>query len=304
MEAIRIIYRHSDGKSFRRLNAALYATLNACIEAGMKFELNTFDQVYAKFKGSYWMGNSHGSRCGESLYGMAIKFNNMAACLSFEDWQQTPPVLWDDDDDTPKRHAVGDIIRIGRDCWRITDIRQDKVLMIHNYGSHGDGRRKQFTHAELAAMRRDRKKRLKAVLGNIRSIHASTGDEVEKRASLETVWAAIRQDYENDLWQHYEIEEIRAATRVTTIAEERRTGVTLEISGSRVLASNGQSAPLRAVQAVLPAIMLALDGQKTKFPHTLDGHGVFLKSGGLQVGCTFVPTAEIRRIAPLIISAA
>lgn len=126
--AVRFIYNRSPGKSWRRLNGALFETLNAAITAHLSFEPDDFNAICKDMNGGYWMGNSSGSTCGEMLYSHMVKVAHTPACISFERYAERPAALWVEDVKTPGRLCIG-----SRFTWNglrveVTNMFKDRLI--------------------------------------------------------------------------------------------------------------------------------------------------------------------------------
>ncbi len=296
---VRTVHRQSDGKSWRRLNAALHRVLEACIQCGMKFPADTFDKI-AALGGGYWMGNSYGSRLGEGYYTDACNFRNESAAKSFEKWKSCGPVLWDGETKKAERMYVGAEVRLGNEIWKVANVHYDRVNFLHR-----DGRRKTLTVEKIKEMRAERSQwraALKREIKKARKAHAPGSPEMGE--FLGVVRAKITDRREAGLLQHWEIEELQQAAGGLRIPEMRKQGVTLRVHGSEVRASNGQAVPLDEVILVLPRILRALDGDVNELRTLshLHRHPVTIKPDGVQVGCTFVPREEVIRIGKALIA--
>lgn len=125
---VKMIYDYSPGRSWQRLNGALFQTLNAAITAHLSFEPGDFAALRADMNGHYWMGNSVGSVCGESFYIHAVGTRHTPACISFEQYAERPAAIWAEDVKTPERLCIG-----SRFTWNgikvtVTNMRTDHLI--------------------------------------------------------------------------------------------------------------------------------------------------------------------------------
>ncbi len=137
--AVRLIYDHSPGRSWRRLNSALQDALTAAITAHLSFLPNDFSAIAKDMRGGYWMGDGAGSAHGERYYNFAVNAGHTAACIAFEKYAGRPAALWSEDVKTPER------LRIGSEfTWQglkvtVTSMKTDHLVACTYGGSHFRG---------------------------------------------------------------------------------------------------------------------------------------------------------------------
>jgi hypothetical protein len=127
-EAVRFIYDHSPGRSWQRLNWSLYQTLQAAIQARLSFLPDDFAAIHRSMNGGYWMGNSEGSECGESLYSFAVRQGHIPACISFEKWKNRPAFIWAEEVKTPGRLCIGSKFTWEGMGIEVTNIKKDTLI--------------------------------------------------------------------------------------------------------------------------------------------------------------------------------
>lgn len=106
-KAVSHVYRTSHGRSWTRLNGALYDTLSAAITARLSVLPEDFAAIARDHAGGYWMGSGDGSNLGERFYVLAVKCGHTPAAISFENWAGRPAALWCETSKTPDRLCVG-----------------------------------------------------------------------------------------------------------------------------------------------------------------------------------------------------
>lgn len=170
IQLIQAVWDHANegkGHSWTILNSALHEVVTLAIKSGFKFDEDDFATMHAKFRGGYWMGNSH-PQCGEGFYTQAARggFNrfetaNRSACMSFEKWVGRKPFLMNGE-----RLTIGSEIMIGEKRWYVTSFAADNLTIgVSGYYSEKNpyGRqegspttRKKLTHADVKAIQKGR----------------------------------------------------------------------------------------------------------------------------------------------------
>lgn len=121
---------NSPEASYKRLNPALWSTLQNCIEADLPFQPDTFSQIYNQLRGGYWFGDGAGSAMGEHFYTTSCSVNHASAQQSFERYAGRPGVLWEENAAQPNRLCVG-----SRFTWKghfveVTSMRADSLVAV------------------------------------------------------------------------------------------------------------------------------------------------------------------------------
>jgi hypothetical protein len=137
-------------KSFRRLNSGLRTVLAAAIETSLPFALEDFYDVFTRFGGCYWFGESR----GEGFYRIAVEGNHLSACRSFEHWKMRKPFMWQG-----KRLACSSAFRWDGQDVTVTSIADDGLsLTACSYTGKSPRkvkRRYSITHKQLRAANRE-----------------------------------------------------------------------------------------------------------------------------------------------------
>jgi hypothetical protein len=126
--AVRIIYDHSPGRSWQRLNGALRSTLQAAIVAHLSFKEGDFQAAYTNMCGHYWFGNSEGSEPGEMLYRLAVEVGHIPACISYEKFAGRPAALWAWSVKTPERLCIGSRFKWQGKEVTVTNMKADHLI--------------------------------------------------------------------------------------------------------------------------------------------------------------------------------
>lgn len=130
------------GHSWTRLNGCLRTALIQAIEAGIEFDLDSFEQISSRCQGHYWFGQPDN---GECFYSAAVKCRNLSACKSFEAWKKRGPFIYEGE-----RLAIGsELTRDGRRC-KVTSFSGDRLTACtYKPGTYKVAGRKTITAEQL-----------------------------------------------------------------------------------------------------------------------------------------------------------
>lgn len=87
---VSLVWKHNreaTGHSWQRLNSSMAQAVSLAITAGMRFSTDDFASIHADMRGGYWFGEE------ERFYGLAVEFDNLSACQSFEAWKARKPFV-------------------------------------------------------------------------------------------------------------------------------------------------------------------------------------------------------------------
>ena len=90
-QLIDLVWQHNreaTGHSWQRLNHSMADALRLAITAGLRFDLHDFAAIYKDMRGGYWFGEPE-----HSFYRLAVDFDHLSACQSFEAWKERPPFI-------------------------------------------------------------------------------------------------------------------------------------------------------------------------------------------------------------------
>ncbi len=194
---IQQMLTNSPEASYKRLNPALRQTLKSCISADLPFLPDTFSDIYTKLRGRYWFGDGAGSHCGEHFYSHAIACNHISAAQSFERFAKRPPVLWEEDVETPFRLHVGATFTWKGNCVEVTSMKADRLIACTYKGERIIARRFTIPYSEIAKFRDTEKQRLNGILTRI----ANCDPESE----------AIRKEVKLHPFRRFQLEKINSA---------------------------------------------------------------------------------------------
>ena len=84
-ELIQFVWSKDQNGSWLLLNPLLQDALSLAIKMKLKFNKNTFGNIYRNFNGEYWFGaNKNGKGAGERFYSLACAVGNTSAAQSYE----------------------------------------------------------------------------------------------------------------------------------------------------------------------------------------------------------------------------
>lgn len=89
-QLVDLVWKHNreaTGHSWQRLNSSMAASVRLAISAGMRFAVDDFASIYSGMRGGYWFG------AGERFYTLAVEFDNISACQSYEAWKDRKPFI-------------------------------------------------------------------------------------------------------------------------------------------------------------------------------------------------------------------
>lgn len=128
--------QEATGHSWLRLNQGLREGLFLAVKIGMEFAENDFNEMYRRFRGSYWMGDT------EQFYRCAVEYNNRSAWKAYETGVKRTPFIWTPADlnaswggggkgvTNPPRLVVGTTFQWKGEKVTVTSFNDDKGYLV------------------------------------------------------------------------------------------------------------------------------------------------------------------------------
>lgn len=304
------VYKHATRKSWQCLNESLSTALKNAIRSGMKFNI---DDVSAFPQKGYWF---HGENAYAQACGAGRGTDNTSFCLSYESHCNRKPWLWPEATKTPARLYVGAKFTWNNQTVEVTSFNDaNGSLTACAYAKKEEYPRRPIkrytiTHSEMMEVRKQADARFKSAMATLNAaVDLDALDAAERE---------IRKTHETMPFRHFDIEQIndliesrtkdrKSARNEAAELERWRSGasvyghfstVALRIKGEFVETTTGQRASVAEVKRAIPLWQKRHGKAKADaVQQSIDSYPIRrIANDGCQIGCTFVPAAEIERL--------